>query len=137
MFHPTSDEPCYIISVAADMIGAHEQTLRQYERLGLVTPRRSKGNIRLYSPRDIERLRQIKSLTEDLGVNLAGVEIILKLKEEMERMRAEFEQELARVREEYEREIARLKAALQRIEGGAEPVHRFRVSGTGEIREVR
>jgi MerR family transcriptional regulator/heat shock protein HspR len=136
MFTRDDEGPCFIISVAAEMIGAHEQTLRQYERLGLVTPRRSKGNMRLYSLRDIERLRQIKSLTDDLGVNLAGVEVILKLKEELERLSAEYAREIACLRVDYEREIARLKALLQRTEGATEPVRRFRVSRSGEVREV-
>ena len=96
---PFDDEnPCYVISIAADMLGVHCQTLRYYERTGLVSPSRSRGNIRLYSPKDIERLRRIKTLVDDLGVNLAGVEIILRLREyidqmerRMEQMRAELE----------------------------------------------
>jgi MerR family transcriptional regulator/heat shock protein HspR len=137
MYRRDDESACFIISVAAEMIGAHEQTLRQYERLGLVTPQRSKGNMRMYSRRDIERLRQIKSLTDDLGVNLAGVDVILNMREEMARMRYQYAQELTRMREEHERELARLKALLQRVEGTPEAVHRFRVSGSGEVREVR
>ncbi|MEK7848073.1 MAG: helix-turn-helix transcriptional regulator [Chloroflexota bacterium] len=76
----------YTISVAARMIGVHAQTLRYYERAGLLQPFRSRGHIRFYSPRDIERLRQIKTLVDDLGVNLAGVEVILRLTERMARM---------------------------------------------------
>ncbi len=96
------NEPCYVISVAARMLGVHAQTLRYYERLGVVMPLRSRGNVRLYSQREIERLRQIKTLMNDLGVNLAGVEVILRLGEriaEMERQIAQMEQEIQRLRE--------------------------------------
>lgn len=81
-----SNEPWYVISVAARIVGMHAQTLRYYERAGLLSPLRSRGHIRFYSPRDIERLRQIKTLVDDLGVNLAGVEVILRLTERMARM---------------------------------------------------
>ena len=79
-------EPLFAISVAARMVGLHAQTLRSYERMGLVTPGRSQGNKRLYSLRNIEQFRQIKGLIEDLGVNLAGVEVILRMREQMTRM---------------------------------------------------
>jgi MerR family transcriptional regulator/heat shock protein HspR len=95
-------EPCYVISVAARMLGIHAQTLRYYERLGLIEPSRSQGRVRLYSKRDIDRLRQVKTLMNELGVNLAGVEVILRFKEriaEMERQIAEMEQEIKRLRE--------------------------------------
>ena len=87
------DEPCFVISVAARMIQVHTQTLRYYEREGLLEPARSRGNIRLYSQRDIERLRRIKTLTEELGINLAGVQVVLRM---MERM-AEMDQEVQRL----------------------------------------
>jgi MerR family transcriptional regulator/heat shock protein HspR len=73
------DEPCYVISVAARMVGVHAQTLRAYERQGLLEPARSGGNIRLYSRRDVAQARWMRSLMEDLGINLAGVEVILRL----------------------------------------------------------
>lgn len=95
-------EPCYVISVAARMLGVHAQTLRYYERLGLIEPSRSQGNIRFYCRRDIDRLRQIKTLMNDLGVNLAGVEVVLRLSEriaEMERQIEEMELEIKRLRE--------------------------------------
>ena len=92
------NDPCYVISVAARMVGVHAQTLRYYERAGLVEPSRSVGRIRLYSLRDIERLRQIKSLMDDLGVNLAGVEVILRLAERITTM---------------EEQIRRLQAGLE------------------------
>lgn len=83
------DEPYYVIGVAARLVDLHPQTLRHYEALGLVVPQRSRGNMRLYSPRDIERLTKITRLTQELGVNLAGVEIILRLSEQVEALRAE------------------------------------------------
>jgi MerR family transcriptional regulator, heat shock protein HspR len=91
-----ADMACFVISVAARLLNVHPQTLRYYERAGLIEPSRSRGNIRLYSARDIERAQQIKRLIEDLGVNLAGVEVILKL---TERIR-ELEQENAQLRTE-------------------------------------
>jgi MerR family transcriptional regulator/heat shock protein HspR len=92
------DEPCYIISVAARLVNMHPQTLRYYERLGLIEPSRSRGKIRLYSGRDVERLKQIHSYVDDLGVNLAGVEIIMSLTERM----AEMETEIKRLQAELE-----------------------------------
>ena len=84
-------EPCYVISVAAKMLGIHQQTLRYYEREGLIQPSRSRGNIRLYSISDINRLRQVQRLISDLGVNLAGAEVILRMSERMREMEAELE----------------------------------------------
>jgi len=95
--------PRFVISVAARMIGIEAHTLRYYERLGLVEPERSSGNIRLYSEEDIERLRYVKALMSDCGVNLAGVEVALRL---MQRMR-EMQQEL----EEMERRIGKVGEA--------------------------
>lgn len=82
---------CFVISVAARLLNVHPQTLRYYERAGLIQPSRSRGNIRLYSTRDIERAQQIKRLIEDLGVNLAGVDVIMKLTERMRAMEQEIE----------------------------------------------
>ena len=93
------DEPCYVISIAARMVGMHAQTLRQYERVGLVEPQRSRGNIRLYSRADVARLRQVQRLISDLGVNLAGVEVILRMSERIQQMEAE----TVRLREEVRR----------------------------------
>lgn len=76
-------EPCYIISIAARLVNMHPQTLRYYERVGLIEPSRSRGKIRLYSQRDIERLQLIQRLVNDLGVNLAGVEVIMNLTERL------------------------------------------------------
>ena len=93
------DEPVYVISIAARMVGMHAQTLRQYERIGLVEPKRTRGNIRMYSPADVARLRLVQRLVADLGVNLAGVEVILQMREKM----AALEEELERVRRELQR----------------------------------
>ncbi len=92
-------QPLYVISVVAKMIGVHAQTLRYYEREGLIQPSRSAGRIRLYSMRDIEKLQRVKTLMDELGVNLAGVEIILNLMDriaDMERQMKAMEQELGR-----------------------------------------
>jgi MerR family transcriptional regulator/heat shock protein HspR len=74
-------EPRYVISIAARMVGVQTHTLRYYERVGIVEPSRSQGNIRLYSERDIDLLRRVKTLMDDLGVNLAGVEVIMRMSE--------------------------------------------------------
>ncbi len=87
-----SDEPMFVISVAARLVEMHPQTLRYYERAGLVKPKRSRGSIRLYSQRDIERLKKIARLVENLGVNLAGVEVIINLTEKLELMQHVLEQ---------------------------------------------
>ena len=72
-------EPRYVISIAAKILGIQTHTLRYYERIGVIEPSRSRGNIRLYSERDLEQLRRVKALIEDLGVNLAGAEVILRM----------------------------------------------------------
>ncbi len=97
-----NNEPRYIISVAARLVGVQTHTLRYYERIGIIEPSRSKGNIRLYSERDVEILRRVKTLMDDLGVNLAGVEVILRMSERMLEMQHEFESmqnELEQLRE--------------------------------------
>ncbi len=80
------DEPVYLISIVAKVLDIHPQTLRQYERENLITPSRSNGRIRLYSQRDIDRIKLILRLTRELGVNLAGVDVILRLKENVDNM---------------------------------------------------
>ncbi len=85
------DRPLYLISTVAKMLDIHPQTLRLYEREGLIKPARTEGNTRLYSQEDVERLRTILILTRDLGVNLAGVEIILRLREQIEDLQSEVE----------------------------------------------
>jgi MerR family transcriptional regulator, heat shock protein HspR len=95
------DEPRYVISVAAQLLQVHPQTLRLYEREGLIEPGRSRGHIRLYSDRDIERLRMMQRLTNDLGVNLAGAEVILNMRE----MILNLQHELAEIRRELDIDI--------------------------------
>jgi MerR family transcriptional regulator/heat shock protein HspR len=92
------NEPRYVISVAAEMLQVHPQTLRLYEREGLVEPQRSRGNIRLYSELDIDRVRAIQRLTTHLGVNLAGAEVILNMRE----LILELQKELEEIRRELD-----------------------------------
>jgi MerR family transcriptional regulator/heat shock protein HspR len=96
-------EPRYVISIAARMVGVRTHTLRYYEKIGIVEPSRSRGNIRLYSESDIAQLRRVKTLMEDLGVNLAGVEVIMRMMQRMLELQGqvqELEDELERAREE-------------------------------------
>ena len=93
------DRPRYMISVAADLVGMHPQTLRIYEQKGLVRPNRTAGNTRLYSDMDVERLRLIQRLTTELGLNLAGVERVLRLEDELQKMRRRLERMEAEMRE--------------------------------------
>ncbi|MFC1978470.1 heat shock protein transcriptional repressor HspR [Chloroflexota bacterium] len=93
--------PCYVISIAARMLGVKTHTLRYYERIGLVEPSRTRGNVRLFSASDIERLRKAQSLMDDLGVNLAGIDVILRMTDRM----AEMEEQMTRL----EKEVKRLK----------------------------
>jgi MerR family transcriptional regulator/heat shock protein HspR len=95
-------EPRYVISIAARIVGIETHTLRYYERCGLVQPYRSGGNIRYYSEGDIERLRHIKTLMNDLGINLAGVEVVMRMGEkiaQMQRQIQEMESEIHRLRQ--------------------------------------
>lgn len=98
-----------MIGVAAELCGIHPQTLRQYEKLGLVVPARAGAKNRLYSEEDIERVRQIQRLTQEMGVNLAGVEVILKLLDDMEEMRSEFEEQFVSFAKDME---ARMQSVM-------------------------
>ena len=91
------DKPLYVISVAAELVDMHPQTLRLYERKGLIEPSRSAGKTRLYSRRDIEQLREIRRLTQELGVNLAGVEEIIKLRRELDNLQVNLEDRIGRL----------------------------------------
>jgi MerR family transcriptional regulator/heat shock protein HspR len=93
------DRPRYMISVAADLVGMHPQTLRIYESKGLLRPKRTAGNTRLYSEGDLERLRLIQQLTNELGLNLAGVEQVLRLEDELQRMRRRLDRMERQMRE--------------------------------------
>jgi MerR family transcriptional regulator/heat shock protein HspR len=95
------EEPAFIISVAARMLGVHAQTLRYYERVGLIVPSRSRGRIRLYSRADVDRVRQVQRLIDDLGVNLAGAEVIINMSARLRAMEEE--------NEELRREVQRLR----------------------------
>jgi MerR family transcriptional regulator/heat shock protein HspR len=106
------DRPRYMISVAAELVGMHPQTLRMYEQKGLVRPKRTAGNTRLYSEADLERLRLIQRLTTELGLNLAGVEAVLDLEEQLQRMHARMErleremrEAIAEVHRQYRRDL--------------------------------
>jgi MerR family transcriptional regulator, heat shock protein HspR len=100
------DKGRYMISVAADLVGMHPQTLRIYEQKGLVRPKRTAGNTRLYSERDLERLRLIQRLTTELGLNLAGVEHVLRLEDQLRKMQAQFDR-LEREMRERMRDVER------------------------------
>jgi MerR family transcriptional regulator, heat shock protein HspR len=106
------EKPLYMISVAADLVGMHPQTLRIYESKGLVRPNRTAGNTRLYSEADLDRLRLIQQLTTELGLNLAGVEMVLRLEDQMtrmqrrmERMEREMRERMRDVEKQYKREL--------------------------------
>lgn len=133
-------EPVYVISVAARLLNMHAQTLRKYEREQFITPSRTQGRLRLYSTEDIERLRQIKHLVEQVGLNLAGVQLALGLSQQLDQLRAGVRE--AESREEavatVEREIERLLAALGVPEAAANGTERrgeqssSRQQGTGQ-----
>src|SRR5579884_2351576 len=106
------ERPIYMISVAADLIGMHPQTLRMYEQKGLVRPKRTPGGTRLYSEADVERLRIIQRLTTELGLNLAGVELVLRLEDELrkahaqiERLQEQLKKEVQKVHKQYRRDL--------------------------------
>jgi MerR family transcriptional regulator/heat shock protein HspR len=112
------ERPRYMISVAADLVGMHPQTLRMYEARGLVRPGRTPGGTRLYSDADVERLRLIQRLTTELGLNLAGVEHVLRLQDElsrtrlrMDRLERELRAEIAEVHRSYRREVVLYRPA--------------------------
>jgi MerR family transcriptional regulator/heat shock protein HspR len=108
------NEPCYVISVAARMVGMHAQSLRNYERIGLIRPSRSRGRVRYYSQSDIERLRSIQRMIQDMGVNLAGVEVIMNMREQMQQMHREMD----RLRAELQSYRDRTLPAVHGVEGG-------------------
>ena len=106
----TDDRPRYMISVAAELVGMHPQTLRIYEQKGLVRPQRTAGNTRLYSDADVERLRLIQRLTTELGLNLAGVQRVLRMEDELQRMRRRLE----RMEQEMRRALAEVHRSYRR-----------------------
>ena len=131
----------YMISVAAELAGMHPQTLRIYEARGLIQPKRSPKNTRLYSDEDVERLRRIQELTSELGMNLAGVERVFELEQEVARMRRrlnnleraaeraqdELRQEISRVRQAAKAELVRYEPPGQALTPRSQPAVRIRV----------
>ena len=114
---PERDQGVYMISVAAELAGMHPQTLRIYESRGLIAPKRSPKNTRLYSQDDVERLRRIQELTSELGMNLAGVEKVFELEAEIERMRRRMrnlERQTERVQKELGEELERVRRSFKR-----------------------
>jgi len=116
------DRPCYMISVAAELVGMHPQTLRIYESKGLIRPKRTAGNTRLYSEADLERLRLIQQLTNEVGLNLAGVEQVLQLQDEVQRMRRmldrmerEMREAINEVHRQYRRDLVPWKPPIDLI----------------------
>jgi MerR family transcriptional regulator/heat shock protein HspR len=116
------DRPRYMISVAADLVGMHPQTLRIYESKGLIRPKRTAGNTRLYSEADIERLQLIQQLTNDLGLNLAGVEQVMQLQDEVQRMRRtldrmerEMREAISQVHRQYRRDLVPWKPPIDLV----------------------
>jgi MerR family transcriptional regulator, heat shock protein HspR len=116
------DHPRYMISVAAELVGMHPQTLRIYESKGLVRPRRTPGNTRLYSEADLERLRLIQQLTTELGLNLAGVEHVLRLQDQLlamrrrlDRMEREMREAINAVHRQYRRDLVPYKPPIELI----------------------
>jgi MerR family transcriptional regulator/heat shock protein HspR len=116
------DRPRYMISVAADLVGMHPQTLRIYESKGLIRPKRTAGNTRLYSEADVERLKLIQRLTSELGLNLAGVEHVLRLEDELQRMHRrlgrmerEMRSAINEIHRQYRREIVPYKPPTELI----------------------
>ena len=106
------DRPLYVISVAAELVDMHPQTLRLYERKGLIEPSRSAGKTRLYSQRDIEHLQEIRRLTQELGVNLAGVEEIIKLRRKLDNLQGEMEENITDIQSKLQTSITNYQAAL-------------------------
>jgi len=107
------DRPLYVISVAAELVDMHPQTLRLYERKGLIEPSRSSGQTRLYSQRDIDHLREIRRLTQELGVNLAGVEEIIRLRRELDRLQGNMESRIGVLQSEISERIMDYRGELE------------------------
>jgi MerR family transcriptional regulator/heat shock protein HspR len=124
------DRAVYVISVAAELAGVHPQTLRIYERKGLLSPARTAGNTRRYSERDIARLRMIQRMTQELGLNLAGVQMVLEMEDQAEQLRQQHRRLTERLREAQ----ARLERELQRL-GQEDP--RTSIVPLSDIRRAR
>jgi MerR family transcriptional regulator, heat shock protein HspR len=118
------DRPRYMISVAADLVGMHPQTLRIYEAKGLVRPKRTAGNTRLYSESDLERLRLVQRLTTELGLNLAGVDHVLRLEDQLQRMHRRIERLERELREQIEAVHRQYRRELVLYQPPAHPVRK-------------
>jgi MerR family transcriptional regulator, heat shock protein HspR len=118
------EQRLFMISVVSEMLGIHPQTLRLYEREGFIKPKRSVGNTRLYSEVDVEKLEMILRLTRELGVNLAGVEVILSMREKMEQMQREMNETIQQLRDDLAREIRR----REEMRNALVPMRRFRIT---------
>ena len=121
-----AERPRYMISVAADLVGMHPQTLRIYEQKGLVRPKRTPGNTRLYSEQDVERLRLIQRLTTEFGLNLAGVELVLRMEDEVARLHRRIELMEERMREAVRDVERRYKREVVLYEQPRQPARRSR-----------
>ena len=125
----SEDRALYIISIAAELAGVHPQTLRIYERKGLLSPARTAGNTRRYSNRDIERLRMIQRLTQEHGVNLAGVKMIVDLENELERLKRQVQK--------MDRELERARRRPQDEAGTPQPTRGTEMVPVSSIRRLR
>lgn len=108
----SKDKPLYVISVAAELVDMHPQTLRLYERKGLIEPSRSAGKTRLYSQRDIDHLKEIRRLTQELGVNLAGVEEIIRLRKKLDKLQENMEDRIVDLQDQLQHRVSSYRAAL-------------------------
>ncbi|MEX2253605.1 MAG: MerR family transcriptional regulator [Thermoleophilaceae bacterium] len=140
MPEPEEVRGVFMISVAAELAGMHPQTLRIYEARGLITPKRSPKNTRLYSRADVERLQRIQELTGELGMNLAGVEKVFEMEGEIERMRRRMrtlERQADRVQQELQEEIDRVRRSVRRELVPYEPPEQALIPATGSRGAVR
>ena len=117
----SKDRPLYVISVAAELVDMHPQTLRLYERKGLIEPSRSSGKTRLYSQRDIEHLQEIRRLTQELGVNLAGVEEIIRLRRQLDDTQRRLEGRIDNIQEKITEKVSEYKARVLELNKETSP----------------
>ena len=118
--HIDLDKPLYVISVAAELVDMHPQTLRLYERKGLIEPSRSAGKTRLYSQRDVEHLREIRRLTQELGVNLAGVEEIIRLRRTLDNLQENMENRIDRLQGQLQDRMHNYRKQLPEVQDEAD-----------------
>ena len=109
-------QPWFPISIVSHLLDMHPQTIRHYEKLGLIEPRRSEGGVRLFSQMDVERLKKIKMFTQEMGINLAGVEVIFSLLDKLSMLEMEMERKIREMEKQFEEEIKLLKKELQEFD---------------------